>query len=478
MCERRRRLTLVGLLAVLAVSAPWAIPSALAGHPGVWTRLPGDAGAQAGKLLRTPDGVLHAVYMGEVNGFTSITYDHVAIAPNGSLVSSNKVMTWPDLVVYPALVPHGTGLRLIFSGAGGPSPYDSVGAMYTATSTTGANWTLVEGSMSQHTNANQNRGLATTSGTTLGDGTPVASWFYGSTVYWHVGVDPAVPAASPDASFSLAAARTLSASEILRDPGTGQIWAIYHVRSSGGGGTFARRIADSDGTADVGPELEAPNSTNLGGRSLRPFLQALSATTGPGGGMYAAYCAGFPTCTSIRLWRVGAARSISVPRSAGAEEIDLAAAPDGRVWVTWCRGGADRRLFTVRTGPSVGRFGGARAVKVPGGTNWVSSNAQATKLDVIVPTGPGLTLASQLLPGLAFNASPTRFGAGHTVTFRVMDAGTPVVGATIRLAGKVARTGPQGVAHIYLGTAIRPGAYPAVATAAGYAPARKRIRVT
>jgi hypothetical protein len=48
-------------------------------------------------------------------------------------------------------------------------------------------------------------------------------------------------------------------------------------------------------------------------------------------GVWAAYCHGYPTCTGVSLWGVGAPSALTVRTSGQAGQVGIAAAPGGRL---------------------------------------------------------------------------------------------------------------------------------------------------
>ena len=86
---------------------------------------------------------------------------------------------------------------------------------------------------------------------------------------------------------------------------------------------------------------------------------------------------------------VGSRRPLVVPRSGtgNAGRVALAAAPGGRLWVSWYDFGANR-IHAVRTNPAASGFGPVHTVKPPPGT-FIFNRLQAEgssqgRLDIIV----------------------------------------------------------------------------------------------
>jgi hypothetical protein len=181
-----------------------------------------------------------------------------------------------------------------------------------------------------------------------------------------------------------------------------------------------------------------------------------------GGGVYVAYGAGYPTFKSVNLWRNGAAKPVFSVPAAGAQDVNISAAPDGRVWLMWQRQGA---ISVTRTNKAATKTGPVVAVKPPPRTStiWkVSGEGSLGQLDLFASvTTPGSTATwhTQVRPKLSLAAR-----GGKVLGFVVTDAGDPVAGAKIAVAGRTLTTSSGGRAQVDLPK----GAFTAVATAPGY----------
>jgi hypothetical protein len=97
------------------------------------------------------------------------------------------------------------------------------------------------------------------------------------------------------------------------------------------------------------------------------------------------------------------------------------------------------------------------------------SDLRLRALDLLASVGTGSALATwhtQVRPPLALSASRSK----AKVTFRVTDAGDPVAGATVKVAGKSLKTNASGRAT----TTLRGGGT-ATASKGSYAPASARV---
>ncbi len=68
------------------------------------------------------------------------------------------------------------------------------------------------------------------------------------------------------------------------------------------------------------------------------------------------YGVGYPTARAVAVWRVGAARPSVVAASRGDafRNVDLAPAPDGRLWAIWR---ADDQIRVARSNRTVTAWG-------------------------------------------------------------------------------------------------------------------------
>ncbi len=238
---------------------------------------------------------------------------------------------------------------------------------------------------------------------------------------------------------------------------------------------------------DVDPGTGAPAGAQLQLPGSSPRLcdaagrVPLVSTGGPNPGFYAAETVGFPAATAVRLWRVGG--GFMTVASGPGEKRTVAIASvfprrafsvtgDGRVWVAWSQRGSNR-LFFRRSNPRGTRLGAVVSVRQPAGQVEVSEldvDAQPDRLDVLARYSAisGVTLFhTQVYPGLTLRAT-----GGDVATFRVTDAGEPVEGATVRVAGRTLRTNAAGVAK----TDLPRGVFRATASKALYNRASASVR--
>jgi hypothetical protein len=441
--------------ALLVLVAP-----AAAGPPGSWTRLPGTVVnfAEPG-LARTSDGVLHVVYTRK-NG-TKAELAHASVSPAGKVGTAAVAlggwasMSHPDLL----RMPDGS-LRVFFGGIRTTSPGETNNALNTATApASGAKWTLQSGKAAQSTYA-----YATTSaGASLAkNGTPISSWAGTPGLGFHYGVDPA----DPDHTIPQSGC-CLYNPDIGVDSASGQAWIGFASNESARPGMYANAIGPG---GPEGSRKLAPGSVN--GKN---FLQPLTRTPITGrigaGGVFLVYGQGYPTSKSIALWPVDRSQPQLIVKADGMRHANVAAAPEGRLWLMWDR---NAKVYATRTNHAATKVGPVSALKPPGSGSVyeLDGDGSAGPLDVIANDGQGLW-HQQVRPRLQLVATSKKSGAGRVITFRVLDAGDPVGGATVKVGGRSFKTRATGVATLRQASAK---AVSASASKAGYVSASLKVR--
>ena len=82
-----------------------------------------------------------------------------------------------------------------------------------------------------------------------------------------------------------------------------------------------------------------------------------------GGGVYIAFCKGYPTCDNVVLWKYGTTKLLKVPNSQGASHVAISPAPSGRLWVAF--EDEDDNLHAVRSNTTAKQFGAVRTLERP-----------------------------------------------------------------------------------------------------------------
>ena len=454
--------------------------AAVAGGPGAWTKIAvTDSGFNQAGMLRTADGALHLIWRKRLqNGQFSLGWSTISLG--GKLKASGLALSkWTLLQGDPKLVPDHGQIRLIFIGGQDTNlnNFFSKGSIYTEVSSNGKSWALVRGSLALHTVLNLDLGAVVEK-----DGaTPVTTFGLNNVLYYHQGVDAAAPAAAPDGTAATGPVATGIAGNVLARAKNGSIWVAWFDQ-----GYWVRQILPSPAA-----RLKAPSSGTAHSADNEP-RQKVAFAARPGGGLYLAYCSPAPNkpCAHIDLWRVGSRHVMVVPgsRTGQAGKVSLAAAPGGRMWVSWFDFGSNT-LHAVRTNKAVTRFGLPRSVKQPPATfifDGLQSEGSSGRLDAVVNVllnannNPIEFWHTQILAGLSLTARPGRFShrVATTVTFTVTDTGDRVQGARVSCLGKHATTNAQGQAKLKFPAGTHVGRHVCAATMTGYNTGKTTIRVT
>jgi hypothetical protein len=468
-------------LLALAVGGTVTAGAAQAGTAGHWTTI------STGKLgiidqpdvARGTDGRLHVVYHDDANP-SAPQIDEVAVGANGSLSAAShpvgpglqSLIDDPKAVQIP-----GGELRLVYAGIGPGND----GRLWTSPSSDGGTIYAPPTPLGDRTTAYASYGT----GATFAGGTMWSSWSINGALYVHRGTDASVAdMALSNVSSGGGTDCCAYDTSLAGDSVTGAVSLGWYSNSSAQG-IFVQQISPSPGTP-----AQAPGSatTYAGAVNSRPPDQAVALTGRPGAsGVWAAYCHGYPTCTGVSLWRVGAPSALAVPTSGNAGQVGLAAAPGGRLWVFWWPN-SSRDVFAVRTNPAVTRFGAVRHVALPSaGTVWSQDgDAAHGLLDLVANFDPDAAgtdprlIHTQVLPGLSVTRTPHKVASSsaHPVTFHVTDAGTPVRGASVRVAGHHALTNARGVATFTVPKGTHTGTKLVTASHSGYYRGTTHLRIT
>jgi hypothetical protein len=420
---------------------------AFGGTTKSWSRVT-DTGArnidQVG-LARTNDGVLHVVWSRRVGSDESIR--HAAIAKNGGVGAATTAIGAVRGLSDPEIITMPDGSLRLFYGVVIPSPG---GIRMSSAGPSGTGWT--GGGKVSNDNTGGDPGATSDKG-----GTPIFAWTSGINAYYKIG-------STTDVHLGPSPRCCFYDMEAAVDDANGQAFIAYHSNVTDANGLFVRQI-----TPNLGAPQRAPNL--LTGRNFLAPDHRMPLVARQGGGVYFAYCTGYPRCLQVRLWRVGG-RAMVVATGRDIEDVNLARGPDGRLWVMWQD---SARLRATRTNKPASKAGAIVNVPSPPGTSslWDTfGEGSLGTLDLFAHVSAQGGLATwhrQVLPGLTLKCSPKKGGA----TCRVTDAGAPVAGAKVRSGGKTATTAGSGIASLSLSS----GRKAVTATKAGYSPASARVRV-
>ena len=355
----------------------------------------------------------------------------------------------------------------MFGGLNGIVPPDfwSDGRIYTATaSAAGDTWALPMEAVGQSGSGGSSYGTAAVE---LADGTPVAAFANNSDIFWHVGTGEA----EPDQHLTVDGSAYYMA---MANDG-GDVWMAWYAigGTAATTGTFVKQILPT-----VGPTLKAPQSS-VGADSTAP-MDGVALVARAGGGVFAAYCVGYPTCDHIGLWKVGTDTVRKVPSTKYVDDIGLSPGPSGRIWVAW----SDNipRIRAVRTNANQTGFGPVRTLGMPAsvdGVYDVAIDGSNGRGDVVINSGAGFW-HTQVAPGLTLKAAPGKWkhGKKQKVTFTVTDAGDALGGAKVKVGSATCTTAATGRCAITFPKKTKAGSLVAKATLSGYGAGSVRLKVS
>jgi hypothetical protein len=329
------------------------------------------------------------------------------------------------------------GLRAFWGGIRTVDPGETNQDQNTAFSADGgATWQLTPGSIIPL--GAQSYG-SDVSAATLVNGNPLQAWAGTLGTWVHSGLDPA----APNHNFQ-------TAGNYGYDPGIaaaadGTAMMAWFSNASAFQGVLAQGVA-ADGSPS-GPQVRMPGSQVMagGGTLARTPIVARAKS----GGYYVAYGVGYPTADQARVWRVGSTKATLLDKTDGNTKMALAAADDGRLWAVWTDGSfGTPHVLAARSNKAASRWGqpvDLGRAKSASQVYSVDANAIGGGVDVLalfgIGTTPGgATFVTRAQPGLTLKAKK----AAHSTTFTVTDAGDPVKGAKVKLAGTSGKTDKKG----------------------------------
>jgi hypothetical protein len=452
------RRSLVRLAAVAAVIALGAQPAHAAAAR--WTPL-GTSGqlniSDEVGLARTGDGALHVAWFRRT---PAASYDvlQTPVTPAGAIGASVPIVTGWASVEGPSLVAQGSALAAFFSGSQTTTTGDPSEGLDLATSgDAGRTWALAPRAIASGDFASSRDAAVVAIGSSF-----VEAWYAGEETVVHAGLDNGVPA---QRGYGLGTDQSLAADAL------GSVLVAWCTDVQGPNGVYVEAVAPSSG-APAGPAVLMPGSTvTVGGvpETYCPANTRVPMVARVGGGFYMLSTDG--NRRAVHVWRTGAPSAATLAGgSSFKQQLALAAAPGGRLWAGWMQNGS---LRLRRSNPAGTVFGATVTVPAPPGdaTYQLDLSGQADRVDAIVRTaasGAGVALYhAQSYPGLTLTAH-----SGRRARFEVTDAGDPVAGATVRVAGREATTNARGVAVI----AVSAHRHTATASKKAYVSATASVR--
>jgi hypothetical protein len=420
------RVRQLSVLSALVLASVLVAGPADAGPPGKWTVVSGGGVSSIDEpgLYRTADGTLHVAMHRNADDFSVDYVDVAQITEAGKLTSrADAIGAWEAATDATLLGSPDGGVRMVFGGirSGAPSDPYRAGYLWQASApASGVPWTL---SPTAAVSANTGYASSGTGATTLPNGTLVAGYASGSAIYYEVGATgPQSFAVADCCAYNLTLVQSL-----------GFVYAAWHANGDlkPDKGHFVRAIYPN-----LGPIIQVPGSVTafhtVEGTVANAQHVAMAARNG--GGVYIAYCKGYPTCSSVVLWKYGASTVVKVPDSEGASHIAISPAPSGRLWVAF--EDADDNLHAVRTNKSATKFGAVRTLarpKTAGPVYKIGIEGTRARADLLFNDGSRI-LHQQLFAGLTLTAQPSTWNGDNplSVRFRVTDAGEVVANATVK----------------------------------------------
>jgi hypothetical protein len=437
--------TLVVFAAVAAVClGAGAANQASDRSSGGWARVTDTNGTNVDELglARTADGVLHVAWLRRRGQLADLMHTAIGRGAPNAIVSGWRAVNNPDLVA-----PATGGLLALF---GAVTPETTQSLEVASAGADGTKWNVEAAPGTAQAYA------STIGATATRDGTPVSSWATTGGLEVKRG---------DDANIAIPGTASGAYSPDLATDSSGKVIVAWSSIVKGSVGIFAQAVLPA-----LGQRKLAPGSTVKGQFVIGDQRVGITSRQGAPGA-YMAYSSGNPTATRALLWRVGAGKARVVGRSDDVEDVNIAAGPQGRLWVMWHN---RSRIYATRTNRAASKAGAVVSLAPPSGTQsiWkLAGEGSLGPLDVFASVStahPGAAYwHARLLPGLSL-----RVKSGKVVSFAVSDAGEPVTGATVNVGGHSLRTNREGRALIDLPA----GTLTAVASKLGYTSATARVR--
>jgi hypothetical protein len=460
-------LVLGSLASILAAGAPIAVAAKVLAspRPGAWTKIGTTHMDSPAALWRGPDHRDWVVWASSLS-----TYESAILGANGGISKATATaLHWSALATDPTLVANGKTPLLVFAGLG-PG---KAGLGCVVGAVPGTPWTPQKWSLSSHCNIGYGAAAAA-------KGVISAGFGGAGDVLYRIGVSSSIPAATPDNSFYPGLGDENYFNEVADSSGNGHFYLTFN--------RFFSKPASADGIYVKDLSANGPLTKAPGSGTNTPIFQAVAFanSTHKLGGIFAVYCSNDSACSHLLLWHFGAKKPLVVPDGAGAHFYAMASGPDGRLWLAWFDS-ADV-LFTVRTNEADTKFGPVESYNAShqfftsqslgiGGGNF-------GRLDVVVCGADNsfkpVCEATQSLTALAVSPGKITIdnASSNKVTFTVTDAGDPVAGATLSVAGRSASTHASGKATITFPKGTSARTYTVTARATDYFSARGKVVVT
>src|SRR5918995_1039362 len=205
------------------------------------------------------------------------------------------------------------------------------------------------------------------------DGTPISTWSVSPGLGYHYGIN----GGDPDRAIPQSGC-CLYTPEIAVDSASGQAWVGFHSNENAGPGLFVNAIGP--GGPQGGRKLA--QGSVVGKSSIYPGNRTSLTGRIGAGGVYLFYGQGYPTFKTLALWKVDTARPGLVIKADRNEHANVAAAPEGRLWLMWEQNGV---INAARTNRAATRVGAVNAIRPPSGAAIFRLNGEgsAGPLDLV-----------------------------------------------------------------------------------------------
>jgi hypothetical protein len=411
---------------------------------------------------RSTDGALHVAWHRRTDAGL---YDllQTPVSATGAVGAPVPIVSGWASVEGPTLLASGNALFAFFSGTRTLVTGDPTEGLDSAvTADGGATWNLAPAAAAKGDFAGQRDASVA-----LGPSGALAAWYSERDTVVHLGTDAAVP------------------NQRGYGAGTGQAMAVsggaamvaWCTGVQGPNGVFVQPVDPATG-APAGAARIVPGSTSRGSdgaaEAFCPATTRVPLVARQGKGFFVATVDG--TRRTVSGWRAGAAKALTLAGGSSYKQQVAAAAspgPKASVWVGWHDDGGKLKLR--RSNGTATVFGATVTLDAPrdGTLYGLDLDAQADRVDLVARVQHadgtvGLEHA-QSYPGLTLEAT-----SGARPSFRVLDAGDPVAGAKVTVAGRSGTTASNGRVSI---SVPRAGRYTAQATKAKYVGADARVTV-
>jgi hypothetical protein len=403
-------------------------------HAATWQQVTASGGSNIDEVsaARSADGVLHVVWKKDGD------LAHTAIAATGKVGATTPIQSGWASTSDPAIVAVPGGLRAFWGGIRTTDASETNTDFNTAFSADGGvSWQLTPGSIIP---LGAQAYASDASATTLASGTPLQTYSGTLGTWVHSGLDPVSP------NFNFQTAGNYGYDPGIASAADGTAMLAWFSNASAFQGVLAQGVGANG--APSGPQVRMPGSQVLagGGTLARTPIVARAKS----GGYYVAYGLGYPTADQARVWRVGSTKATLLDKTESNTKMALAADPNGRLWAIWTDGSfGSPHVLAARSNPQASEWGqpvDLGHAKTASQVYSVDANATAGAVDVfgqfgIGTTPGGATYVTRVQPGLTLKAKKSDHAG---TTFTVTDAGDPVKGAKVKLAGRSGKTDKKG----------------------------------